>query len=311
MTPLLTVFSAPKPFTNPHIALIQENAINSWQQLGDDVEILLIGEEEGLVDAARKAGVRLISKVSRNRQGTPLVSSIFSLASGNSSSPLLAYVNADILLTHDFVKMANAVMHQVNEFLIVGRRWDLDITARLDFSGKWIDDLNKLIKTKARLHPTGGSDYFIFPREIYKKIPDMAIGRAGWDNWMIYMARRSGWHVVDASLTYKVVHQQHDYAHLPGGKPHYRLPESDENVRLAGGHHAIYTLEDTNWVLVDGVLKKSPLTWKKFWREIEICPALSLKSDFGARIMHAIFHPLRTYWEFRARMSEFLKRSKK
>ena len=33
-SPLLTLFTAPKPFTNPHIALIQRNAIRSWMALG-------------------------------------------------------------------------------------------------------------------------------------------------------------------------------------------------------------------------------------------------------------------------------------
>ena len=43
---LLTVFSAPKPFTNPHIALIQRNALQSWLNLGDGVEVLLVGDED-------------------------------------------------------------------------------------------------------------------------------------------------------------------------------------------------------------------------------------------------------------------------
>ena len=40
---LLTLFSAPKPFTDPHIALIQYNAIQSWTLL-PDVEIILLGD---------------------------------------------------------------------------------------------------------------------------------------------------------------------------------------------------------------------------------------------------------------------------
>ncbi len=35
MPPALTLFTAPKPFTNPHIALIQRNAFRSWQALGE------------------------------------------------------------------------------------------------------------------------------------------------------------------------------------------------------------------------------------------------------------------------------------
>ena len=32
---LLTLFSAPKPFIDPKVALIQENAIGSWVRLPD------------------------------------------------------------------------------------------------------------------------------------------------------------------------------------------------------------------------------------------------------------------------------------
>ena len=56
---MLTIFTAPKPFTNPHIDLIQRNAIRSWVALGPEVEVLLIGEEEGLAEAARELGVRM------------------------------------------------------------------------------------------------------------------------------------------------------------------------------------------------------------------------------------------------------------
>ena len=48
--PTLTLFTSPKPFTNPHIAVIQRNAIRSWLNLGAEVEVLLLGEEEGLAE---------------------------------------------------------------------------------------------------------------------------------------------------------------------------------------------------------------------------------------------------------------------
>ena len=47
----LTIFTAPKPFTNPHINIIQRNAIQSWMRL-KDVEVLLIGDEAGIPEAA-------------------------------------------------------------------------------------------------------------------------------------------------------------------------------------------------------------------------------------------------------------------
>src|SRR5512136_1424976 len=101
--PLVTVFTAPKPFTDPLISLIQRNAILSWMRLGDEVNVVLIGNEPGLVDFAAELGIQYLPDVARNAAGTPQVSSIFSVARQISTSPLLAYVNADILLTPQFV----------------------------------------------------------------------------------------------------------------------------------------------------------------------------------------------------------------
>ena len=303
MSALITIFSTPKPFTNPHIAIIQHNAIESWMHLGREAETLLIGEEEGVAVAAKKEGIRLVREVSRNPQGTPLINSIFQKARENTTTPLLAYVNADIILTPVFVVVAKEIQSQAQRFLAVGRRWDLNIKKRLDFPADWVQQLDSLVKDTGARHPAGGSDYFIFPRDCFTSIPDLAIGRAGWDNWMIYEARRNGWPVVETTPTYMVIHQQHDYSHLPGGKPHYRHPESDENVRLAGGRHVIYTLADANYQLKDGRLVKIPLTWKKFWREVEIFPATVLRSSFLAQFSHILFHPVKSYWRLRVWLS--------
>ena len=49
----LVIFTAPKPFKNPHISTIQTNAIKSWTQMGKDVEIVLLGNDEGIAEAAK------------------------------------------------------------------------------------------------------------------------------------------------------------------------------------------------------------------------------------------------------------------
>lgn len=297
---LMTIFTAPKPFVHPHIAMIQRNAIRSWLQLGSEVQVVLIGGEAGLAEAAEELGVLHLPQVKRNAQGTPLVSSIFELARQVSDSPLLTYVNADVLLFPDLLQAARQVQQQAERFLIVGQRWDLAVKQPLDFSDGWQRRLLEQVKTEGRLHPRGGSDYFVFPRCCFETIPDFAIGRAGWDNWMIFEGRWRGWKVVDATGAITIVHQDHDYSHLPQGQTHYRLPETVENVRLAGGERAIFNLLDANSCLMDGKLRPFPLCWKKFWREVEIFPLVGLHSFGLAQISYAIFHPLRAYSQVRA-----------
>jgi hypothetical protein len=305
--PLLTLFSAPKPFNNPHIATIQRNAIQSWLHLGSEVDVLLVGDEIGLAETAAEFGIPHLKEVTRNNQGTPLVSSIFALARQHSVSPLLGYLNADILLLPDIIRVARQVANQARQFLIVGQRWDLDVRQALSYDSGWENHLRTDLNQRGRLHPPGGSDYFIFPRTCFTQMPAFAIGRAGWDNWMFFHARQQAWSLVDATHDLQVVHQDHDYSHLPGGQPHYRLPESAENTRLAGGRRAIFSLLDTTHSLISGQLQPIPLRGRKLLREIEIFPLVKLRSLLLGEIFYTIFHPVKSFQEWRGRIAYKLK----
>ncbi|HXF84740.1 MAG TPA: hypothetical protein VNK49_05065 [Anaerolineales bacterium] len=268
--PLITLFSAPKPFTNPHIALIQRNAIRSWTLL-PDVEVILLGEEAGLAEAARELGVKHISDVARSANGTPLISSMFQLVRENSNSDFLCIINADIILMPDFVQAAKQVARLKEKFVMVSQRWDYDIASPLDFAEGWESRLREDVRKQNQLHRPAGSDFFLFPRFTFREVPDFTIGRAGWDNWMIYKARREGWVVIDCTPSVMIVHQNHDYSHLPGGKPHYEHPETNENIRLAGGQANIrYTILDSTHQLIDGKLVRPKMSRARFVRQLEL-----------------------------------------
>ena len=266
----LTLFSAPKPFRDPHIRTIQRNAIRSWLALGSEVEVFLVGEEAGMAETAAEFGVKHLPDVARNEHGTPLVSSIFEAARAASQSDLLCYLNADILTLPGFVASVRAAAAQTPDFLIVGRRWDLDVRRELDFSTGWEARLRQELETAGSLHRAAGSDYFVFPRRLFAEMPLFAIGRAGWDNWMIYQARARSWPVVDATPDIQIVHQNHDYSHLPGGQPHYDLAETHENMALAGGALRMYTVLDTDYELRGGKLRRPRPTLLRFLRRAEL-----------------------------------------
>jgi len=269
--PLITLFSAPKPFTDPHIAMIQRNALKSWTLL-PDVEIILLGEETGLAEAARELGVKHIPHVKCNDNGTPLISSMFQLARESSNSDLLCIINADMLLMPDFIEAARRSRLQRDKcFVLLSQRWDLDITQPIEFTDGWVDRLLSIVHRQGALHRPAGSDYFLFPKSCYTDIPDFTIGRAGWDNWMIYKARKERWPVIDCTSSVMIVHQNHDYSHLPGGKPHYEHPDTNENIRLAGGQANIrYTVLDATHQLVDGKLVRPKMSSLRFLRGVEL-----------------------------------------
>ena len=184
---LLTIFTAPKPFTNPHIATIQRNAILSWKNLLD-VEVIMMGHEPGMDKVAADYGVRYLPEVAYSEYGTPLLSSMFQWACKVTDSPLMMVSNADVIYLSDLVSTARQAMELAPRFLMLGQRWDMQITKQLDFGPGWEDRLRLSIAEgeqgmyQARRHPPVGSDYFIYPRdcrryriglvkEIYRWIP--------------------------------------------------------------------------------------------------------------------------------------------
>jgi hypothetical protein len=88
---------------------------------------------------------------------------------------------------------------------------------------------------------------------------------------MIFNARKEDWPVIDCTPSVMIVHQNHDYSHLPGAKPHYDHPDSNENIRLAGGQASIrYTILDSTHRLVDGKLVRPQLSLPRFMRGVEL-----------------------------------------
>jgi hypothetical protein len=267
---LITLFSTPKPFADPHVTMIQRNAVKSWTLL-PDVEVILLGREEGLAEAARELGVKHIPNVTRNESGTPLISSMFRLARENSKGELFCIVNADMMLMSDFVEAARIARLNRDKYVLLSQRWDYDITSPLDFAEGWQSRLRESVRKQNQLHRPAGSDFFLFPKSCYIDIPNFAIGRAGWDNWMIYKARKEKWAVIDCTPSVMIVHQNHDYSHLPNGMTHHEHPETNENIRLAGGQANIrYTSLDATHELIDGKLVRPKMTSARFMRKLEL-----------------------------------------
>lgn len=288
---LLTLITAPKPFTDPHIAVIQTNALKSWLALGEQVDVIVLGDDEGVARATAEMGFLHIADVACNELGTPLISSMLNRARQASASPFLCIVNTDILLFPDLLDAMHAAARRLNKFLLLGQRWDMDVREDLGPGSRQFAEFKQRVMRQGILHPPMGSDYFLFPRDCYTHIPDFAIGRAGWDNWFIFKSRWEGWPVIDATRDVTIVHQAHDYRHLPGGQPHYRLPETKVNVLLGGGEQTIFTMVDAQFDLVGGKIKKKRLTPKKILREIEISPLTRLKSMAVGRLFFYFFHP--------------------
>ena len=250
---MITLFAIPKAFTGP-AGLIQRNALASWMRLGEEVEVLLVGDDDGVAEAAREARGRQVAQVERTEYGTPLLSSAFALARAASTRRLLAYVNADIVLLPDFVAAVRRI--RFPSFLCLGRRWDVDVTEELEVDGDYERRVRSLVAARGKLALPDAIDYFVFERAgPLAELPPFAVGRPGWDNWMIYRARSLGIPVVDATRVLTAVHQNHGYAHVPE-RSGYRWygPEATANFALMQGLERFQTRHATHVLTRFGVL---------------------------------------------------------
>ncbi len=245
---MLTIFTCPKPFEG-HIGLIQRNALLSWQQLQPECEVILVGEEPGLAEFATEYQFIHVANVERNEYGTPLISSIFAQAEAAAKYDLLAYVNADIILFDDFVAALRAV--KLPRFLAVGRRLDVRIDEPIDFCAEtWRGELIQQANTTGQMNIAWAMDYFAYSRGAWAEIPPFAIGRFGFDNWLVYGAKLNETPVVDLTEAVTVVHQNHDYARTAGFVVTDRSsPEIVRNLQLCGAGED-YGVRDADLKLV-------------------------------------------------------------
>ncbi len=249
--PGLTIFAAPKAFTG-HAAIIQKNAIASWTKLTPRPEIILFGDDEGIAEAAAELGVRHIPKIRGNDLNTPLVNSLFLQAQEEADTELLAYVNADIVLFDSFMQGAALAAAAADNFLLVGARWDYEQTTPIDFSqANWADTLQQKVFQSGAIHPPTGMDYFIFRAgKAWPSIPPFALGRFLWDTWLLHAAIAGGLQVIDGSDFITAFHQNHDYAHHPGGIETMRKGvERARNLFLAGGYPTFTKANDATFFI--------------------------------------------------------------
>lgn len=266
---MLTIFAIPKPFTDKHINIIQRNAIQSWLLLRPKAEVILVGDDQGVGQVAREFSLKQLPNVARNEYGTPLLDSAFELVRKTARNNFLCYLNADIILLSNFLKILKYLPQK--EFLVVGQRWNLGVKNPINYTNaNWEKALKKQVKSSGKLNPPEGMDYFFLKKQSFKNLPSFAVGRAGWDNWMVYEARKKKMLVIDATPLVTVIHQNHGYSHqVDNGKNRGKNIEAQRNLKLAKEMRYIFTTRDADWQLTKTGLEKKRFDFEAFLRYLK------------------------------------------
>jgi len=259
---VLTVFTIPKPFRGP-LAVTQRNALKSWTLLAPNVEVVVFGEEEGTAEACREFGMRHEAQIACNEFGTPLLNHAFNQAQSIARNDWLCYSNCDIILMSDFTRAFQRLKAWRDGFMMVGQRWDTDITEPLGFAKpEWEPRLLQRVSVEGKQRPPDAIDYFVFKRGQCVGLPAFAVGRPCWDHWLIWWMRHRDVPVVDASPVVMAVHQNHDYSHLPEGPQSVSKGiEVSRNRALVGSWRHLNTLVDATYVLDARCIRRTYRHW--------------------------------------------------
>jgi hypothetical protein len=257
---MLTFFTTGKAFVG-HSGIIQRNALESWKKLDPDVEVILFGDEEGAAEACAELGLRHEPYVERHESGFKYLNCMFERAQRIARHEYLCYCNCDIILGKDFGLAFTKVAKWRREFLLIGQRWDTDITEPIDFGRQeWEADVRRRALTANFQQALHYVDFFAFSKGLYDTVPPMVVGRSYWDHWLVWKALSKGLSVVDASHFVVPVHQNHDYSYHPLGKQGTNEDElARRNFELAGGREHLRTLiHSTHRITRSGTIRRTP-----------------------------------------------------
>jgi hypothetical protein len=253
---VLTILTIPKPFVG-QIGEIQRNALESWRALGRGVQIVLIGDEPGIAEVAHETGVQHLGGIEKSKHGTPRLDSAFSLTETVARFPLWSLINSDIVLLDDFLPAVDRVAKTFGQFVMVGECRDLPVEGEARLQEEAVrEQLRHRALQEGRPRGYAALDYFVFPRGLFDPLPPFLIGRANFDNWLVWRARSRHHPVVDATRGVAAIHQSHDYSHVPGGRDEaYGGEEAEHNLLLAGVQNNPSVWSDTFYTLDDATHK--------------------------------------------------------
>ena len=149
-----------------------------------------------------------------NRYGLPFIRDFYTTAYNLYNSTFYAYANADILFDETLVDTLRFFQSQslkgrvdLDKVYVVGMRTDIpvDVLNPPPFSD--IKFVRMLVK-KERAKDIYSMDYFLTSRHGYPwhEVPDVVVGRIGYDIHLLTTAMRSRMAVVDATRTLHAVH---------------------------------------------------------------------------------------------------------
>lgn len=230
---MIAFFSNVRPFSGEFDA-IQRAAIASWMAI-PGAQAIVTGDVDGAAEFARSVGVEHVPGVAVNAEGQELVRDIWRIGIERARHEWICALNADNVVDDSMVRALPA-LETIERPLVVGRR------------------LNVVLGQPGRgvLMGPQSVDWFLFRKGTIpvEEMPDYAIGRGRYDNWMVLTAiNRWAMTVIDATDDVVVRHLNHREKHGLGAG-NQALFERDGHALTMG------RTDCAPWVLSGGIVRR-------------------------------------------------------
>lgn len=252
---MISIFTLPKGFRDPHTNLTQRNAIQSWMYLDPSPEIILLGDDPGVSEVVDEYSLVHAPQIEMSPYGNPLIRSLFEVGQETASNGIVCYLSCDVIVSPNFQECVLNIANQFKKFLTLAQRWDIDIDYAIDFTNdNWIYELSDDVVKRGKLHPPWAIDFYGFRKGLWSEIPSFAIGRPGWDNYLVTKALDSGTDVADISSAILLTHQNHPVTtgYAPEDPDAVRHVKLMGDIRVSGVNSATHRVVriDDNYIFV-------------------------------------------------------------
>lgn len=279
----------PKQFKSPW-AELQTRAIESWKAVAIESEVCIVAPRSDIETLPEGLAHYAVIAKENELSPLPLFGDIMEEAYRCSDADIFCYLNSDIIVPENFGQFETERFEQ--RFLVIGSRWDMSEDAEYPESlepQKVLEYLSANMELgKVELHRPTGIDYFIFRRGTFDQLKPLIVGRGGYDAALLGYCLRLKIQLVDATETYPILHQFHDYSHLPGAKKRVMQGEdATHNRRAHDIEHSGPIILDASYEMKNGQVGRSD--WRcGVIRRLE----LILRFRFGLKYLSYLFRAL-------------------
>ncbi len=252
---LITLFSMPSPAPG-ECSDRQKRAIHSWMQLSN-VEIRLLATPHDFPALNNTFNSEITVLKNTSPCGRPYVSDVFAHAKDLTATPLIAFINSDIILDKSFDTTARLLISQPRPFLATARRKEVVEHQLLpNFCKQKL--ISATTKPMWQYGAKAAMDLFVWHRDSAIESPPLVVGRRGWDNWLLWYATYQQWHTIDCTQVANIFHQTHGISARAYLRPATAGVMADQNLLAINSAARLLTLRDCKFTLrPDGTLRSN------------------------------------------------------